>query len=197
MRRPSMPLCSRTGAASRPGQPTAASTPRAVPTASIGSFCRTTSPRSSIRPSPRSSTPSSAAAPKRAARRWTEPAPRLRRQAGFQQGLAEVSRVRLTFVVLGLQIGLDAESGLAPQRLACLLLRRFSVAQLCKAGRQKRGMRMIRRGDTLERLDRLAVAPGREIGAPQVTPEPLRVIGVESHRLPDPLDAFLRPSDPG
>ena len=58
-------------------------------------------------------------------------------------------------------------------------------------------MHHVGRGDAAQRLDRLVVAPGGEAGPRQVVPEALRVIGIEAHRLPDPLDALFRLPQPG
>ncbi len=57
-------------------------------------------------------------------------------------------------------------------------------------------MRRLGLGDVVERLDGLGIAPGHEIGAAQMVPEALRMIGVEPHSFADPLDAFLRPAQP-
>ena len=58
-------------------------------------------------------------------------------------------------------------------------------------------MHRVGRADAAQRLDRLVVAPGGEAGAREVVPEALRVIGIEAHRLPDPVDALFRLPEPG
>ena len=58
-------------------------------------------------------------------------------------------------------------------------------------------MVLIGLADVAERLARFRILAGDEIGPPQMVPEALGMMRIEPHRLPDPLDAFLRPADPG
>jgi hypothetical protein len=60
-----------------------------------------------------------------------------------------------------------------------------------------RAVQRVRARDALERVDRLSVAARREAGAREVAPEALRMVGIEAHRLPDPLDAVFRLAEPG
>ena len=54
--------------------------------------------------------------------------------------------------------------------------------------------RPARSGTSTPRSPRRSGAP--QICSPEMVPEALRMIRVEPHRLPDPLDAFLRPAEP-
>ena len=100
-------------------------------------------------------------------------------------------------VVQARQVLADAKARRKRQGQAALLGRRGGVAPLGMAGRQRGAVHRIGRADAAQCLDRVVVAAGGEAGARQVVPEPLRVIGIEAHRLPDPVDAFDRLAEPG
>ena len=57
-------------------------------------------------------------------------------------------------------------------------------------------MRVVRPRDPGEGLGGFGVFLGAIAGAPEVAPEALWVVRVEAHRLLDPVDALLRPSQP-
>ena len=62
---------------------------------------------------------------------------------------------------------------------------------------EKGVVHMIRGGDALKGLYSLGVAMGDEISSPEMIPKALRVIGIQAHRLFDPVDALVRPPKPG
>src|SRR5437867_9906640 len=88
-------------------------------------------------------------------------------------------------------IALDAEIGLALERLRDMRTRLLLLSEHGVAGRDRGEMEMVERGDALHGVDGLGIAPRDEIGAAEVAPEACRMEGVEAHRLADPLDAFL------
>ena len=58
-------------------------------------------------------------------------------------------------------------------------------------------VRVVGRADPGEGLGRLRVATRHVVGAAQVVPVALGVIGIELHRPLDPVDALFRPAQPG
>ena len=58
-------------------------------------------------------------------------------------------------------------------------------------------VRVVGRRDAAEGLHRIGIELRRILRAAEMAPEPLRMVGIEPHRLADPLDPFLRPPEPG
>jgi hypothetical protein len=78
-----------------------------------------------------------------------------------------------------------------------LLLGRGDTAELRVTGRQRGVLHRIRRRDALQRLDRFAVAAGREAGPPERVSDALGVIGIQAHRLPELFDPLVGRAEPG
>src|SRR6266581_7683957 len=97
-------------------------------------------------------------------------------------------KIALALVVQGGQVVLpDAEAGLALEHLAHLLGCRGAVAHLREAAREQREMEMIRRSDALHGLGCLAIAARGEKCPAEMAPEARRMVGIEAHRLFDPI----------
>src|SRR4051812_5011763 len=96
--------------------------------------------------------------------------------------------VRRVAVMQRGQVLADAEPRAERERRTPLFPGGIEIAELRVATGQARAVHGVGRADAAERLDRLAVAARSEAGPCQVAPEALRVIRVEAHRLPDPLD---------
>ena len=58
-------------------------------------------------------------------------------------------------------------------------------------------MGMVGRGELAEGGDRIRISAGGVLRPAEMTPEALRVIGIEPHRPANPFDPFFRPSEPG
>ena len=71
------------------------------------------------------------------------------------------------------------------------------VAHLREDGGEEGVVRVVGSCDPREGLGGFGVFLGAIEGAPEMAPEALRVVRIEAHRLPDPVDAFFRPSEPG
>src|SRR5215467_2785489 len=99
-------------------------------------------------------------------------------------------------VMLGCKMAYHREGGLPLEHFVSSRLGSSFVAQRRVASGKSRKMCTICLVDALECLDRLVVTLRREIRAPQMTPEALRMIRVESHRLLDPFNSFLRAPQP-
>src|SRR4051794_20569874 len=92
-----------------------------------------------------------------------------------------------TVIVHGTEMRLDAEIGGLLQDLARFPSGTVGIPR-GGAGRRKEGVvHGVGGRDAAEGVDRLGIAPPNEISAAEVAPEALRVIGVEPHRLPDPV----------
>ena len=89
------------------------------------------------------------------------------------------------------------KSGCGLQHLARMRAGGGRVAHLRRGRRHEGVVRVVRLGDAAEGLQRIGIVPRRELRAPEMVPEALGMIRVEPHRLADPFDAFLRPSEPG
>src|ERR1700686_4391506 len=71
------------------------------------------------------------------------------------------------------------------------------VAHLREGGCKEGMMGVVRPCDPRESLGRFSVFLGAIAGTPEMVPEAFRMVGVEPHRLFDPVDALLRSSKPG
>src|SRR3954451_8284091 len=99
--------------------------------------------------------------------------------------------VRLVTVMQRREIALDREPRLAAQHLLGVRLCPGGIADGGERRRAESAVAMVGLGDAAEGLDGLGVAAGDEERAAEVVPEPLGMVRVEAHGLPDPLDTVL------
>src|SRR5438067_1731156 len=93
-------------------------------------------------------------------------------------------------------IARDAEVRLTLERLCGMRARLGFIAQHGKAPGEGGKVEVIDRVDVLHGIDRFGVATRDEVRPAEMAPEPRRMERIESHRLADPLDAFLRQAEP-
>src|SRR6185437_9092131 len=100
-------------------------------------------------------------------------------------------------VVLGGEMIGHPECRLALQNFRGMCRGRDRVAHLRECSGEKGMMGVVGPRDPRERLGRFSVFFRTIAGAPEMAPEALGVIGIEAHRLLDPVDTVIRPSEPG
>src|SRR6266851_5680197 len=119
------------------------------------------------------------------------------RQTCHEQASLVALAVDVALVVLGGEVDGHRKIRLALQDLCRVRGGRDRVAHLGERGGEEGMMRVVRPCDPREGLGGFGVFLGAVAGAPKVAPEALRVVWVKAHRLLDPVDALLRPSQPG
>src|SRR6266404_6124195 len=113
------------------------------------------------------------------------------RASGRQARLEETSLVALAvdfaLVVLGGEVGGRREFRLVLQHRCRVRGGRDRITHLRERGREEGMMRVVRPRDPRKGLGGFGVFLGAIAGAPEVAPEALRMVGIEAHRLLDPV----------
>ena len=104
--------------------------------------------------------------------------------------------VHVALVVLGGEADGHREIWLALKDLCRMRGSRDRVPHLRERGCEEGVMGVVRPCDPREGLTGFGIFLGAIAGAPEVVPETLRVVRVEAHRLLDPVDTLVRPSQP-
>src|SRR5882724_12281425 len=104
--------------------------------------------------------------------------------------------VNVALVVLVCKVDCHREFRLALENLRGMRSSRDRVAHLRERRGEEGVMGVIGARDPREGFSRVGVFFCTVASAPEMAPETLRVVRVETHRLLDPVDAFLRPSQP-
>src|SRR5262249_26021237 len=102
-----------------------------------------------------------------------------------------VLAIAIELVVEGPQIGCDGKHGIEREHAANIPGSTGLIAKHRRTGRKESIVELVGATNPPERLGRLGVAPGDEERSAEMTPEALRMVGIEAHRLPDQLDALL------
>src|SRR5258707_10746555 len=118
------------------------------------------------------------------------------RQACHQEAGFVALAVDFALVVLSSEVDGDREFRLAFQDLGSVRGSCDRVAHLRERGGEESMMRVVRPCDPREGIGCFGVFFSAIAGAPEMAPEALRVVGIEAHRLLDPIDALLRPPKP-
>ena len=105
--------------------------------------------------------------------------------------------VGFVLVVLGGQVDCYREFRLELQDLRRVRAGCDCVAHLRERSREKGMMRVVRPCDPREGLGGFGIFLGAIASASEMAPKALWVVRVEAHRLFDPVDALLRPPQPG
>src|SRR5579872_1520981 len=115
------------------------------------------------------------------------------RQAGSEEAGLVTLTVAVELVVLGGEVGGHREARLALEDLCRVRGGRDRIAHLRERGRQEGVMRVVRSRDPRKGGGGFGIFLGAIAGAPEMIPEPFRVVRVEAHGLLDPVDALLGP----
>src|SRR5262249_42639474 len=94
-------------------------------------------------------------------------------------------------VVQRSQIRFDGKRWIEREHAASMGGRACIIVHHREGGGEERMLVFIGMADPAERLDRIAVATRHEKCPPKMAPKSLRVVRVEAHGLPDPLNAFF------
>src|SRR6185312_10990860 len=118
------------------------------------------------------------------------------RQARLEEPKLVALAVGFALVVLGGEVGGHREFRLTVQHLCGVRSRRDRVAHAGERGGEEGMMRVVRPGNPRKGLGSFGIFLGTIAGTPEVAPEALRVVRVETHRLLDPVDALFRSPQP-
>src|SRR4051812_37701208 len=118
------------------------------------------------------------------------------RQTCLQETGLVVAAVDLALVVLGGEVDGHREFWLVLEDLRRVRGSSDLVTHLRERGGEKGMMRVVGPCDPRKGLGGFGIFLSAIAGAPEMAPETLRVVRIKAHRLLDPVDALLRPSQP-